>query len=91
MSFQQEAVRQWAWVYGSEHQGQCWILSDYDTWERNPFYTGPEEPHPDDYDIETEPNETSDVEADADTLASCGWGTAEDYVCDNDYFDDVPF
>ena len=21
-------------------------------------------------------------------LASCGWGTDEDYVCDNDYFDD---
>ena len=26
-----------------------------------------------------EPYEMSDVEADADTLASCGWGTDEDY------------
>jgi hypothetical protein len=26
----------------------------------------------------------SDVEADADTLASCGWGTDEDYGCYND-------
>lgn len=26
-----------------------------------------------------EPCEMSDVEADADTLASCGWGTDEDY------------
>ena len=25
----------------------------------------------------------------ASALASCGWGTDEDYVCDNDYFDDV--
>ena len=28
------------------------------------------------------------VEADADVLASAGWGTDEDYVCSNDYFDD---
>lgn len=29
----------------------------------------------------------SDAEADADALASAGWGTDEDYVVDNDYFD----
>ena len=30
----------------------------------------------------------SDAEADADVLASAGWGTDEDYVWNNDYFDD---
>jgi len=25
---------------------------------------------------------------DGEALASAGWGTDEDYVCDNDYFDD---
>lgn len=37
----------------------------------------------------SEPNDgfLSDAEADADALASAGWGTDEDYVMDNDYFD----
>lgn len=90
MSFMQEAVRQWAWVYGEEHPEQAWLLSDYDTWERNPHYNGPEQRHPEDYDYDEEVDMT-DVEADADTLASIGWGTDEDYVCDNDYCDDIPF
>jgi len=29
----------------------------------------------------------SDLEADADVLASAGWGVDEDYVMDNDYYD----
>ena len=29
----------------------------------------------------------SDTEADANALASVGWGVDEDYVVDNDYFD----
>ena len=105
MSFIQEAVAQWVSVYGFEHQDEAWILSDYDTWHRNPYYTGPEVQHPEDYDYdepvyddgvdspdyEVTGCEMTDVEADADTLASCGWGTDEDYVCDNDYFDDIPF
>lgn len=32
-----------------------------------------------------EPYEMSDVEADADTLASAGWGTDEDYGCYGEY------
>ena len=49
MSFMQEAVAQWVWAYGSERPDQAWILSDYDTWHKNPFYTGPETRHPEDY------------------------------------------
>lgn len=38
----------------------------------------------------TEPSDgfISDTEADAHALASAGWGTDEDYILDNDYFDD---
>ena len=28
--------------------GGKWILTDYDVWERNPYYHGPEQQHPED-------------------------------------------
>ena len=31
-----------------------WLLSDYDSWHRNPAYTGPRGPHPDDIDAQEE-------------------------------------
>ena len=34
--------------------------------------------HPEEY-VDDEPTDMTDVEADADTLASAGWGTDEDY------------
>jgi hypothetical protein len=49
MSYIQDAVRQWAWAYGEERLDCEWILSDYDSWERNPHYTGPKGRHPEDY------------------------------------------
>ena len=48
MSFMQEAVREWTWNVGQDRSDQQWILSDYDTWERNPHYTGPDQGHPED-------------------------------------------
>lgn len=27
----------------------AWILSPFDTWHRNPLYSGPPVPHPEDY------------------------------------------
>ena len=48
MSFMQEAVREWAWVVGQDRPDQQWVLSDYDTWERNPHYRGPDLGHPED-------------------------------------------
>ena len=35
-----------------------------------------------------EPMDMTDVEADADTLRSCGWGTDEDYGYDDRYWED---
>lgn len=40
--------------------------------------------------IERDYDDNMDGDA-ASALASAGWGTDEDYVADNDYFDDVPF
>lgn len=39
-----------------------------------------------------EPEYDDSMDGDFDSaMASAGWGTDEDYVADNDYFDDVPF
>ena len=48
MSFMQEAVREWVWNVGQDRADQQWVLSNYDTWERNPHYTGPDQGHPED-------------------------------------------
>lgn len=44
----QEAVREWAWNVGYEdkYKDRMWMCSNYDTWERNPHYHGPEQIHP---------------------------------------------
>ncbi len=43
-----EAMKERATNVGHEARyiGRQWILSDYDVWVRNPYYTGPEQPHP---------------------------------------------
>lgn len=43
-----DACREYARNVGRERLEQAWILTDYDTWQRNPFYTGPAVRHPED-------------------------------------------
>jgi hypothetical protein len=44
-----ELVREQAAYDGQFCPNIAWILSDFDTWERNPHYTGPANPrHPED-------------------------------------------
>ncbi len=31
---------------GAKHPEKCWILTDRDVWHRNPYYQGPDVPHP---------------------------------------------
>lgn len=51
-----EAHREMVQVFGSEKPDHEWILTDYDVWERNPFFTGvrtnghPEDEHTEDCD-----------------------------------------
>jgi len=49
MSYIQQAIREWVWIVGAERQDQQWLLTDYDTWEPNPHYHGPDQGHPEDY------------------------------------------
>lgn len=40
------ACREYAGNVGHNRPLCQWILSDYDTWEPNPFYIGPDQGHP---------------------------------------------
>ena len=56
-----DACREYARNVGREDQERAWILTHYDTWERNPFYSGPPVPHPeapqdDDFTFDPDPN-----------------------------------
>jgi hypothetical protein len=43
-----DAVREYVRYVGSTRQDSPWILSQYDSWEPNPYYSGPPQPHPED-------------------------------------------
>lgn len=43
-----EAIEEQRLIFGSENPEKQWILSSWDTWERNPFYIGPDQGHPED-------------------------------------------
>jgi hypothetical protein len=48
-----DACRQYARAVGATCPERAWILTDYDTWEPNPFYQGPPVRHPEDDDDES--------------------------------------
>ena len=43
-----DSVREYARNVGHDRTDCAWVLSPFDTWERNPFYAGPPQPHPED-------------------------------------------
>jgi len=43
-----EAAKEYAHNVGMDHPDRPWILTNWDSWERNPFYNGPPHPHPED-------------------------------------------
>ena len=45
---QQEAHAEMIQIFGSENPDKEYILTDYDVWEKNPYYHGPAGPHPED-------------------------------------------
>jgi hypothetical protein len=66
-----EAIREWAWNVGylPDHIDSQWLLTDYDSWERNPHYTGPDQGHPEDAVWEGE-HEASEARWEAAQLAA---------------------
>ncbi len=59
MSHQQEAAAEFAANVGAMNTDRAWIATPFDSWERNPYYTGPAVRHPemDDDDDDTNPSE----------------------------------
>lgn len=47
-----EACDEFARNVGRDDTTRAWILTPFDSWERNPFYRGPAVRHPEDYDYE---------------------------------------
>ena len=46
---QQEAHKEMIQIFGQEQTDHEWILTDYDVWEKNPYFTGvPSGRHPED-------------------------------------------
>tara|TARA_Y100000389_G_scaffold122293_1_gene119652 strand:- start:367 stop:576 length:210 start_codon:yes stop_codon:yes gene_type:complete len=45
----QGACREYAYNVGTLKPDVEWLLTDFDTWERNPHYQGKPGPHPEDY------------------------------------------
>jgi len=43
-----DAMLEYARNAGMDEPDRAWILTPFDTWERNPFYSGLAEPHPED-------------------------------------------
>jgi len=43
-----------AYSKGEANPDSCWVLTGADVWHRNPYYTGPNEPHPENYDYDEE-------------------------------------
>jgi len=41
-----DQLREFASAAGEMNQDQAWLLHDRDIWVANPYYTGPEVPHP---------------------------------------------
>lgn len=52
MATEGEADAEYARNVGMNNPERAWILSDRDVWYRNPFYTGPAVPHPEDHPYE---------------------------------------
>ena len=50
MASPMDSVREWAWNVGGlqQYKDHQWLLNDRDVWVKNPKYTGPEQPHPED-------------------------------------------
>lgn len=42
-----DAVREFQFNHGYTSPDVCWLVTPYDTIVRNPFYKGPDVPHPD--------------------------------------------
>lgn len=45
----QQGIAEQVQIFGQEKSDQQWISTSWDTWERNPYYKGVDQPHPEEY------------------------------------------
>ena len=57
------ALRQYAAAHGADRPESQWVLSPFDTWELNPHYDGPNQPHPEEWHPEDAPDASAAAEA----------------------------
>ena len=50
-----DALREYAYNAGADNLDSAWLSTDWDVWVKNPYYSGPEVPHPE-LDMEPEPD-----------------------------------
>jgi hypothetical protein len=43
-----EAIEEQKQIFGMENPHEQWILTSWDSWEKNPYYSGPDQRHPED-------------------------------------------
>lgn len=68
------AFGQYAAAYGAEDPAREWILSPYDTWHKNPFFTGTPGRHPeDDYDDEPQVEDPTYIATTPGTVLDAHW------------------
>jgi hypothetical protein len=48
LATESDAMREYAYTVGAVRCDLAWICTNYDTWVPNPYYDGPEQPHPED-------------------------------------------
>ena len=58
MNITQEDINSLAAARGVDRPDQQWILTPFDTWEKNPFYHGEDQVHPE---IDFDPEEVIEV------------------------------
>lgn len=88
-----EADAEWARNVGADRPEQAWILSDRDVWYRNPAYSGPPEPHPEDCAWEWY-DEDEDQPCDPNPLHDAhvyAWRRSFLVIALDDNDDDIPF
>lgn len=68
----------------------CWIASGCDVWYRNPYYVGPEQPHPESYEAENELERRELTQAEALDGAYC-YPDDDDTPVTLTAPDDIPF
>jgi hypothetical protein len=93
-----DAVREWVHNVGRENPDQAWFCSNYDTWEKNPFYAGPPVRHPEDdsedYADANEPAREGSIPAERDDAPFFEEGEGPGAVrtpVEVDYDDGIPF